>query len=76
MMMRDRIAALVHSRPFRAFVLEMPGGRRYRINRPDRLLLSPNGRTVVWDGDDAAVLLDVPLIQAIREHVHRRRRSA
>ena len=55
--------------PFRAFTVEIAGGKRVHVKHPDYAQLSPEGRTlVVFTNDqDAMEMIDVFLITNLVE---------
>lgn len=73
---RERLAAA----PFKPFVLSMGSGESFTVKHPELVSLSPGGRRMVlWVGDEAAVDIDVLLVESVREvseNGHRKRRSA
>lgn len=61
----DRIRQQLHKMPFVPFTVELPSGKRVRIEHPDFAVLSPAGRTLVvfTDPDDTNMeTIDVFLI--------------
>ena len=59
----DRIRELIHTVPFKPFVVELGSGKRVPVKHPDYVALSPAGRTlVVHDDEERMEIIDVFLI--------------
>ena len=62
-MLPDRIRELIHTIPFRPFVVELGSGKCVTVKHPDYVSLSPAGRTlVVHDDEERMEIIDVFLI--------------
>lgn len=78
-MTRDQIIQSLNAEPFRPFVIKTTGGRKFRVDHPELMVLSPGGRTAyIFVSEDAAAIVDVLMIESInfRSNGKRRRRSA
>ena len=64
LMAPDKVREALRMMPFRAFTVEVAGGKRIHVKHPDYAQLSPAGRTlVVFTNDkDAMEIIDVFLI--------------
>lgn len=63
--------------PFRPFDIVLTRGRSVAVKHPEFMALSPKGRSVTVYEDDGALIIDVPLIVALKERVngaHKRKR--
>ena len=64
----DRLRGTLRATPFQPFIVEIPGGKRVRIEHPDYATLSPNGRTLIvfgYPNDDSMEIIDVFLISSL-----------
>lgn len=68
---------LLHASPFRPFVVCLTDGRKLRVDHPDYLLISPNGR-IIWEGateDDFAIAMPLH-VTGVEQAPRRRKRAA
>jgi hypothetical protein len=53
--------------PFVPFDIVLTNGRAIHVAHPEFMAFSPTGRSIVVYEDDGALILDVPLIIALKE---------
>ena len=53
--------------PFRPFDIIMTNGGSVAVEHPEFMALSPKGRSVTVYEDDGALIIDVPVIVALKE---------
>jgi hypothetical protein len=65
-MTSERLAEMMGARPFRPFALRLADGELVRVEHPEFIARSPNGRTVVVFGpNDRMKILDLFLITSL-----------
>ena len=65
-MTTERLAEMMDARPFRPFALRLADGELVRVEHPEFIVRSPNGRTVVVFGaNDQMKILDLFLITSL-----------
>ncbi len=63
-MLIEEIRELYRARPFRPFFVATTDGRRLPVKRPEFMLLTPSGRTLLL-GDPGFTIIDVMLINSV-----------
>lgn len=62
----EQFTSAIRAEPFRPFILHTTSAKEYRVDHPELAMRTPGGRTVVVnEGENAAVILDLLLIEAI-----------
>jgi hypothetical protein len=65
-MTSERLNEMMSARPFRPFAIRLADGELVRVEHPEFIARSPNGRTVVVFGsDDHMKILDVFLVTSL-----------
>jgi hypothetical protein len=56
--------------PFRPFDIVLTSGGSVAVKHPEFMAVSPKGRSVTVYEDDGALIIDVPLIVALKERTN------
>ena len=65
-MTTEAIKDALHASPFAPFVIEVAGGKRFEVQHPDFVAVSPGGRTLtLYTEGEHSVVLDVGLISQL-----------
>jgi hypothetical protein len=69
-MTADAIKDALHTVPFVPFALEVVGGKKYVVQHPDFVAVSPAGRTLMlYTEGEHSVVLDIALISQLERRV-------
>lgn len=65
-MTSERLQATIRQQPFRRFSIRMVDGRSVAVAHPDRVMVSPTGRTaIIFEKDDSDGVVDPMLMSGL-----------
>ena len=63
---RDQVRAAMRAQPFRPFHVKLADGRTFRIDHPEFIAVSPNGREMVIYDDEGMNLIGMLRVVEVR----------
>ena len=65
-MTTEQVRRAQHTAPFKPFTIHLADGRTFSVQRPELMLISPGGRTVVLAvSDEAFEIIDLFLVTSL-----------
>jgi hypothetical protein len=63
---RDQVRTAMRAQPFRPFAIKLADGRQFRIDHPEFIAVSPNGREMVIYDDEGMSLIEMLMVVEVR----------
>jgi hypothetical protein len=63
---RDQVRTAMRAQPFRPFQVKLADGRTFRIDHPEFIAVSPNGREMVIYDNEGMSLIEMLMVVEVR----------